>query len=112
MEACFKQNLRSELDFQELTVKELSAITGIPKPTIDCYLSARQVMPPADVAVRIAKALHVTVEYLIDGSDARIVPQEYEEFLPFRALLTDVKKLNDSQRETVAVMVHALAERM
>jgi len=61
----FKTNLRAELDYHGLTVKELSTKTGIAKGTLDCYLGARASMPPADIAVKIADALGVTVEYLV-----------------------------------------------
>ena len=72
MEFDFKTNLRNELDYQGLTVKELSARTGIPKPTLSCYLSSRKTMPTADAAVKIAKALNVTVEYLVTGEEKSI----------------------------------------
>jgi len=67
----FKTNLRAELDSLDLTVKELSARTGIPKGTLDCYLGVRASIPPADIAARIADALGVTVEYLINGSEVK-----------------------------------------
>jgi transcriptional regulator with XRE-family HTH domain len=67
MDADFKSNLRAELDYRGLTVKELSAKTGIPKGTLDCYLGVRASMPPADIAAKIANALDVTVEYLVTG---------------------------------------------
>ena len=63
----FKENLRGELDFQGLTVKELAARTGIVKGTIDNYLGARESIPPADIAGKIAQALNVSVEYLVTG---------------------------------------------
>ena len=66
----FKENLRSELDFQGLTVKELSAKTGIIKGTLDNYLGMRASIPPADVAVKIAQALNVSVEYLVTGEES------------------------------------------
>ena len=69
--ADFKKNLRTELDYLGITVKELSAKTGIAKGTLDCYLGARASMPPADIAVKIAKALGVSVEYLVSGEEAR-----------------------------------------
>lgn len=72
MKSTFRQNLRSELTYQDITVKELSARTKIPKPTLDCYLGSRGVMPPADIAVKIAKVLNVTVEYLVTGKDSKI----------------------------------------
>ena len=67
----FKTNLRAELDYLGLTVKELSAKTGIPKGTLDCYLGVRASMPPADIAVKIAEALNVSVEYLITGHESK-----------------------------------------
>ena len=71
MKADFRTNLRKELDYQGLTVKELSAKTGIAKGTLDCYLGARASIPPADIAVKIAQALGVTVEYLVTGKEAK-----------------------------------------
>ena len=69
MKADFKENLRNELDFLGLTVKELSQKTGIAKGTLDCYLGVRASMPPADIATKIAKALSVSVEYLVTGQE-------------------------------------------
>ena len=69
MNAKFKTNLRAELDYLDITVKELSAKTGIAKGTLDCYLGARASMPPADIALKIANALDVTVDYLVTGQE-------------------------------------------
>jgi len=71
MDADFKTNLRTELDYRGLTVKELSAKTGIPKGTLDCYLGVRASMPPADIAAKIANALDVSVEYLVTGQETK-----------------------------------------
>ena len=65
----FRENLKAELSYSGMLVKELAAKTGLKKHTIDNYLSVRGRMPAADVAVRIANALGVTVEYLITGSE-------------------------------------------
>jgi len=63
----FKENLRSELNYQGLTVKELNARTGIPVATLDCYLGTRATIPSVEAAVKLAKALQVSVEYLVIG---------------------------------------------
>ena len=63
----FKDNLKNELQFRGLTVKELSALTGIKKQTLDNYLSTHNSTPSAEVAVKIAQALNVSVEYLVTG---------------------------------------------
>lgn len=67
MSPSFKENLRSELDYQDITIKELSAMTNIPYRSIENYLSARESIPPADYAVQIAQALKTTVEELVLG---------------------------------------------
>lgn len=69
MSTNFKENLRSELDYQDITIKELSAMTDIPYRSIENYLSARASIPPADYAVQIARALKTTVEDLVLGKD-------------------------------------------
>jgi len=69
--ADFRKNLRSVLDSRNLTVKELSVITGVAKGTLDCYLGARASMPPADVAAKIAATLGVTIEYLLSGRELK-----------------------------------------
>ena len=69
METKFRKILRSELDYLDLTVKELSAKTGIAKGTLDCYLGVRASIPPADIACKIAAALGVSVEYLVTGKE-------------------------------------------
>lgn len=63
----FRENLKNELTYHGMLVKELAEKTGIPKRTLDNYLREKGSMPPADYAVRIAKALGTTVEYLVDG---------------------------------------------
>jgi transcriptional regulator with XRE-family HTH domain len=66
----FRENLKSELTYSGLLVKELAAQAGIKKHTIDNYLCVRGRMPAADVAVRIARVLGVSTEYLVTGQTA------------------------------------------
>ncbi|MDR0443920.1 MAG: helix-turn-helix domain-containing protein [Treponema sp.] len=63
----FRENLRNELDFQDIKVKELSAKSGVPKATLECYLRTQSTEPSAENAVKIAQALQVSVEYLVIG---------------------------------------------
>jgi transcriptional regulator with XRE-family HTH domain len=67
----FRKNLREELDYQGITVKELAAKSAVAKGALDSYLGKQASMPPADAAVRIAAALGVTVEYLIKGQESQ-----------------------------------------
>ena len=65
----FKENLKSELLYKGMMVKELSAITGIKRHTLDNYLNTHNSIPNAEAAVKIAHALGVTVEYLVSGNE-------------------------------------------
>jgi len=69
MEYVFRKTLREELDYQGLTVKELAVKAKVAKGALNTYLGKQGSMPPVDAAVRIAAALGVTVEYLINGQD-------------------------------------------
>jgi len=68
----FRENLRNELDFQDIKVKELSDKCGIPKATLECYLRTQSTEPSVENAVKIARELKVSVEYLVIGEDAAL----------------------------------------
>jgi len=65
----FRENLKEELDFSGMYVKELAALSGVKKQTIDSYLKVHSCMPSADAAVAIAQVLGVSVEYLVTGKE-------------------------------------------
>jgi transcriptional regulator with XRE-family HTH domain len=67
----FRENLKEQLSFSGMYVKELAALSGIKKQTIDSYLNIHGCMPSADAAVAIAQALGVSVEYLVTGKNAK-----------------------------------------
>ncbi|MDR2048061.1 MAG: helix-turn-helix domain containing protein, partial [Treponema sp.] len=94
-----------------LTVKELSAKTGIAKGTLDCYLGARSSMPPADIAVKIANTLGVSVEYLVTGKEEK----QQGVFLFYnhtiRSIIQIVPKLDEKDNEVILELAKALKKR-
>jgi transcriptional regulator with XRE-family HTH domain len=60
----FRENLKLHLSFSDMRVKELSERSGVKKSTIDSYLNNRVRMPSAEAAIRLARALGVSVEHL------------------------------------------------
>jgi len=105
----FKENLKSELAYSGMLVKELAVRTGVNKRTIDNYLNTHNCMPSADAAVRIAGALGVTVEYLITGNKS----QERKPSPPFpdsRAVLKNLEALNKRDRKIVLNLIKSLKE--
>lgn len=65
----FKENLKSELAYSGMLVKELAAKSGVNKYSIDNYLNARGQIPSIEAGVKIAQALGVTAEYLVTGKE-------------------------------------------
>jgi len=99
----FKENLKEELDFTGMYVKELAALSGVKKQTIDSYLNLNSRMPSADAAVAIAQALGVSVEYLITGKEIKQKTVQYPtEARIVAELITQMKEKN--RRMAVAVI--------
>lgn len=106
----FAENLRTELDFQNIQLKELANKTGISKNTLDKYLSGKKAQPGVENAVKIASALGVTVEYLALGyaderkESVRLLQED-------RKILLQYKKLNAFNRKTIDDLMASLAAR-
>jgi transcriptional regulator with XRE-family HTH domain len=99
----FKENLKSELIFQNKLVKELAGETGISRHTLDNYLNRRGHVPAADIAVKIAQNLGVSVEYLVTGDES---PKKTASFSPeIRTLLRNFTQLNEKDRGMVLSIV-------
>ena len=58
----FANRLKEEIEYLGLTRKELAFKADIKIRALAMYLGTQNSMPPADVAVRLARALNVTVE--------------------------------------------------
>jgi len=98
----FRENLKQELGLNGMLVKELATTTGVQKRALDTYLlSENASMPPADTAVRIAKALGVSVEYLVTGEETTI-PKDV------RNILKRLLQLNKKDRHVVSVLINTL----
>ncbi|MDR1469357.1 MAG: helix-turn-helix domain-containing protein [Spirochaetaceae bacterium] len=98
----FRDNLKSELSYKGMQVKELAEKSGVNIHTINNYLNVRGRMPGADAAVKIARALDVSVERLVDGKDAEETAVEPE----MRRHLQTMRSLAPADR----AMIYALAE--
>lgn len=99
----FKENLKTELSYQDIKVKELAVKAGISKHTLDNYLNVREYMPSADAAVKIAGALGVSVEYLVTGEDIRKKKMFIEPEI--RALVQNFKQLDADDRKMILAIM-------
>jgi transcriptional regulator with XRE-family HTH domain len=106
----FKENLKQRLNYTGMLVKELAALSGVNKYAIDNYLSTHDCMPSAENAVRIARVLGVSVEYLVTGEephrDKPCAPLNEE----IRTLIHIAESLTDRERQIMVTLVHAYAD--
>ena len=63
----FRERLREQIEFCGLLDKEVAAQAGISKRSMDSYVGSESCIPSAEVAVKLAKVLGVSVEYLVTG---------------------------------------------
>ena len=105
MDCKFRENLRIELGYQGVTVKELAARTGIPIASLDCYLGIRGTLPAVDTAVKIAHALQVSVEYLVNNENASTEKTLGKPNLEAQKIIRWVSSLNIEQCKAIHNLV-------
>ena len=106
----FRENLRSELNFQDITIKELSARTGIPIASLDCYLGARATMPSVNAAFKIAQALQVSVEYLLIGKKTDIAPLSKRASKEALDLIQRIESLSPEQCRAIINLINIFSK--
>ena len=105
----FAENLREMLDIRDIELKELSLGTGISKSTLDNYLSGQKSLPNAENAVKIAKYIGTTVEFLVLGDSKSNQQNSWNEELT--DLFQDFKRLKKSDFDSIRNIVKSLARK-
>lgn len=102
----FKDRVREEIEYKGMQIKELSAAAGINNNTFLSYIDSRGYLPNVETAVKIAKALGVSVEYLVTGEDSE-KPRDSKNS-EIQEIIDDLSNLDKNQLLTVKKMIHAL----
>lgn len=100
----FKERLREEIEYKGLLIKEIAAIAGINNNTFLSYVDARGSLPNVETGVKIAKALGVSVEYLVTGEDSLHNPKLSE----IQEIINDLSVLDQNQISIIKKMIHSL----
>jgi transcriptional regulator with XRE-family HTH domain len=106
----FRENVRDLLEYNSMEQKELAYRAGISLHSLETYLRKDSSMPSADKAVRIAKALGVTVEYLVDGDNSSQDKDSLSINPALRQLSLSLEKLSEGDRKVVYDTARHLAE--
>ena len=100
---CFGERLKEEMEYKGLQHKELAAIAQIKPRTLLTYVGSHPSMPPADVAVRLAEALDVSVEYLVEGElHKRKISSRHHH------LVNNFEKLSEKEKQAVELLLERL----
>jgi transcriptional regulator with XRE-family HTH domain len=102
----FKENLKEQLSFYGMYVKELATLSGVKKQTIDTYLNVHNCMPSADAAVKIAQTLGVSVEYLVTGKDPKQKTAQYPLEAKMAAEL--ITKMKEKNRKMAVAIIKSM----
>lgn len=98
----FWNTVKSELSYQGLTQKDLANKAELNYRTLQNWI-ARNIQPDIFSAVKIAKALNVSAEYLLYG-DNGISDME-------TVLLIKFRKLTEEQKKLIIGIVSGLADK-
>lgn len=90
----FHENLRYLMDSKGLQIKELSSLSGVSENTLKTYLKENSSEPKISKVLALAKALNVSVEFLISDMNKKdFVESKLEmELLQVFSKLPDNKK--------------------
>ena len=99
-ESSFKDRLIDELNYRGISNKEFAEKVGISSGTLGMYLY-RGSIPSADVAVRMASVLNISVEYLVTGKEngAKVSKNDSKYQWQIKEISNIVKTLSASQLE-------------
>ena len=107
----FRENLKFELAYSGMLVKELAAKSGVNIYSLNNYLNAKGQIPSAEAGVKIAQALGVSVEYLISGNEKKNKGESQKSSDDIRAIVRLAGQLNAEKRKFVIDFMKWLKDR-
>lgn len=114
----FWQKVDDELVYLGKSRKELALEAGIDASYISKGID-RNGIPIADTALRIARALNVTLEYLLDMESDEKVQKEPEDFSKtdlrifkkYKDTLAQLENINQKERRVILQLIETIATR-
>lgn len=110
-----RENLRDELNYKDLRIKELSEKTKISIGTLNHYLAEKSTEPTAENAVKIEKALGVTVEYLVTGknpstqnSKPQLTDEEIRIYKQNASLIKKLAQLSPASKKAIENLIEQM----
>ncbi len=100
----FNENLKEAMFCKNLTTIQLAALTNINSGTISNYLKTKGSIPPADKALKLAKALDVSVDFLVNGFDSK-TDSSIQQKSPFSIEVFKIaQKMDGLEKDELAII--------
>lgn len=100
----FWNNVKEELDYKDMSQKELSAFTDISYNTLQSWITKDR-LPDAQDAVKIARALNVSVEKLVTGKEN--ISKDLNDEI--NSMLHDIRHLSTEDFKIARTLIHRLS---
>ena len=100
----FWNNVKEELDYKDMSQKELSASTDISYNTLQSWITKDR-LPDAQDAVKIARALNVSVEKLVTGKEN--ISKDLNDEI--NSMLHDIRHLSTEDFKIARTLIHRLS---
>ena len=100
----FNENLKEAMYCKDITTIQLATLSGINSGTISNYLKTKGSMPPADKALKLAKVLNVSVDFLVNGFEEK-TESSIQQKSPFSIeVFKIVQKMNGLEKDELAII--------
>ncbi len=105
----------NELEYQGKPRKWLAEEVGIDVSTIGTGIR-RKSIPQADIALRISKALNVSLDYLLSGvhnvseSGTAAEAPDYSLYCKYHKILENLEKISPEQRKAIINLISVASE--
>ncbi len=107
----FWKNVVSELEYKNIDRKELAIRADFNVSNISKGIRENNI-PSADTAVRIAKVLNTSVEYLITGiqeNNTDDSKNDFADFQEYRSFIKKLKTLSEKEIQAIITLVDKLS---
>lgn len=105
MDLSLGENLKAVLDEQKVTQKDLAKKLNIAPTTLNGYISNKR-EPDLETLKKIAKALGVTVDYLLGVEGGMIDLSAKEE-----TLIWQLRRMTPSQKDVVVELINVMTKK-
>ncbi len=107
----FWERVDEELEYKGMNRKSLATEVGFNLGNIGKGIQLGS-SPSADTAVKIAKVLNVSVEYLVTGQDSSLKKENLDlhRYREYSSLISQLDSLPENQKELVKTMIAKMKE--